>query len=139
MKKAIVFLSTVLLIGAIAFSANANIRTTLSKTTLVKGNNQMQLEVKGAQIVSPNNWVFNLDNVGDFNYVDWYVTSVTSGNVTTASMVPVFADGSTISQSMVSTSSVHFTDIDSMYMKMIIVNPKPGVTNNITCNILLRN
>jgi hypothetical protein len=139
MKKVSSIVILLALVIGLAFAGNPDIRTSQSGTRFSESLNCMQLDVIGSQIVSPNNWVFYLDNIAGFDAVDFYVTSVLSGNITTASLQPTYSDGTVLGTSFdaVLTSGTDLTNLKSMYYKMTIYNQKIGVTNNITCNILV--
>ena len=138
MKKAIVILLSVLLIGAVAFSANANIRTTASKSVFVQADRQMQLQFYGSSIPTTNPYVdIYLDNVANATNVDFLVTAVSSGNITTADLQPIYSNGAKITTSVTLTSGTPVTAFKSMYYRMRVYNPNPSILNPVTMNILV--
>lgn len=138
MKKAIVILLSVLLIGALAFSANANIRTVASRNVFVQADRQMQMQLYGASIPTKNPYVdIYLDNVGNATNVDFLVTEVSSGNITTADLQPIYSNGASVTTSVTLTSGTPVTAFKSMYYRMRIFNPKPSIVNTATMNVLV--
>ena len=138
MKKAIVSLLSVLLIGALAFSANANIRTTVTRNVLVQADRQMQMQFYGSNIPTTNPYVdIYLDNVGNATNVDFLVTAVASGNITTADLQPIYSNGASVTTSVTLTSGTPVTAFKSMYYRMRVYNPKPAILNPVTMNVLI--
>lgn len=138
MKKAIVLLLSVLLIGAVAFSANANIRSTVTSKVFVQADRQMQMQFYGASIPTTNPYVdIYLDNVGNATNVDFLVTAVASGNITTADLQPIYSNGANVTTSVTLTSGTPVTAFKSMYYRMRVYNPKPAIVNTATLNVLV--
>lgn len=138
MKKAIVSIIGICVIGAVALCGNPSIRTTTLRTALIGSTDQMQMEVKGASIPTTNPYIdFYLDNVAGWKVLDFYVTAVASGNITTASLTPIYSSGEQVTNSVTLTSGIDMTVINSMFYKMRVYNPNPSIVNTVTMNILL--
>lgn len=138
MKKASLFIIATLILGGLALAGNPNIRTSASNTQLYYSADQMQLSIKNMTIPTANPYVdFYLDNVAGWNQAGFYVHAVSSGNITTADMQPVFANGESFLTPSVFTTGTDITTFKSMFYRMRVYNPKPTIPVTVTMNILL--
>jgi len=137
MKKAIVSIIGICLIGAVAFCGNPNIRSSVTSKVFAQSNSQMQLQLYGATIPTENPYVdIYLDNIGNASKVNFEVSSVASGNISTADLLPIYSNGSQVTGSVTITAGTPVTVIKSMFYRMRVFNPK-AIVNAATMNILV--
>ena len=90
MNKANVFIIS-LILGALAFCANPNIRANVSGNVVYYSDTQMQFEMKGSTVTTTNGIVLYLDNIAGFNQLNFYIGAASAGTITTANVRPVLS------------------------------------------------
>ena len=127
-----------LAIVGLAMAGNPKIRESNDAYTchFSESFNSMHVELRGYEI-SPNaTATFYLDNIAGFDQVNFYISAVSSGNITTASMQPILSMGEIILTPSILTSGTDMTTFKSMFYSMAIVN-NVATTVNLTGNILV--
>ena len=128
----------VLLISLSAFAAG-RITEGLSGTTGVEAPGYLEVHMLNQAIdPGPAGAIsINFSYIGGYDNLDFKIASSTTGNYTTANIVWLLKDGTTLNTEVL-TAETDITDFDSGTLRIFIYNPVTA-TSNITGNIILKN
>lgn len=139
MKK---FLSAILILAlassvALAGQPSINKKSlTAAKVATIGGYQFLEMQVKGQQI-NPSSYIeWQADEIAGYSSIDFYVTSVSSGNAVTLSATPVFMDGTAVTAAQTITTGTALTDIRSGSYLFRFYN-NVATTTNVTFNFLI--
>jgi hypothetical protein len=135
MKKLILAVMLLCLVGVSAFAGSPAIRVGNTGGQTSSAYESLWFEVRGA--VHPTaDIVWYADNIAGYSSIDFYGMAVSSGNTpTTISAQAVYANGSPIGSEQILTSGTDLTDIRSAYYKFTL--PAFSVTRNVSFNFLI--
>jgi hypothetical protein len=138
MKKPNLLLSILLgliLFSGLAFGWQADVGLDIDNTTSYQQAKMIQLEFAGAPIPPNSSISFTFDQIGAWDGMDFYMASVSTGNITTANISWQLLNGTEISTSTL-TSGTPLVQLQSAFAEVSIFNYK-AATANVTGNFLI--
>jgi hypothetical protein len=138
MKKANLLLSILLgliLFSGLAFAYQGDIVENIDNATVRQKSQMIQLDMVGVAIPPTSSISFNYYWIGAYDGMDFYMSAVSTGNISTANIVWELMDGTDITTSTL-TSGTPLTQLKSAFATIQIFNYKT-VTANVTGNFLI--
>lgn len=109
---------------------------TFGSVKQLKGSGYQEFNILGQSVISNSSLVVYAENIGGYSKINGWVNSVSTGNITTAS-VSWLIDGGNVLTTNLLTFGTDLTGIWSGRAKITVYNQK-SITADITANIIIR-